>query len=89
VLLPEPLWPTRPIISPGAMFRSTPRRMPSGCRSGRPTRELDAPLHLGQVLGLAGSGTLETWSRMSKMRLAPAAAFWVTETMRLIESSRV
>ena len=39
--------------------------------------------------GLAGSGTLLLWSRMSKMRLAPAAAFCVTLTMRLIESSRV
>jgi hypothetical protein len=49
------------------------------------------PPHLGQPTGTgcAGSGTLETWSRMSKMRLAPAAAFCVTETMRLIESSRV
>ena len=38
--------------------------------------------------GCAGSGTFDTWSRMSKMRFAPAAAFCVTETMRLIESSR-
>ena len=52
--------------------------------------QLDAALHLRSIgTGCAGSGTLETWSRMSKMRLAPAAAFCVTETMRLMESSRV
>jgi hypothetical protein len=50
---------------------------------------LDAPCTWPASPGCAGSGTLETWSRMSKMRLAPAAAFCVTETMRLIESSRV
>ena len=38
--------------------------------------------------GRVGSGTLDTWSRMSKMRLAPAAAFCVIDTIRLIESSR-
>jgi hypothetical protein len=48
-----------------------------------------APCTLASFTGWAGSGTLLTWSRMSKMRLAPAAAFCVTETMRLIESSRV
>ncbi|CFP59501.1 Uncharacterised protein [Bordetella pertussis] len=47
------------------------------------------PFTRGRCTGLCGSGTLETWSRMSKMRLAPAAAFCVTDTMRLIESRRV
>ena len=43
----------------------------------------------GSATGRAASGTLETWSRMSKMRLAPAAAFCMKDTNRLIESSRV
>ena len=54
-------------------------------------RGLDLDIQPGEMIGLvghSGSGTLDTWSRMSKMRLAPAAAFCVTETMRLIESNR-
>ena len=47
-----------------------------------PAPALDAP-------DSAARARCDTWSRMSKMRLAPAAAFCVTETMRLIESSRV
>ena len=52
--------------------------------------QLDAaPSRWSRCTGSVGSGTLGTWSRISKMRLAPAAAFCVTETMRLIDSSRV
>ncbi len=52
--------------------------------------DVDLAPHLREVHRAAsGSGTLDTWSRMSKIRFAPAAAFCVTETMRLIESSRV
>jgi hypothetical protein len=43
---------------------------------------------LPSATGLTGSGTLDTWSRISKIRLVPAAAFCVCETMRLMASSR-
>ena len=47
------------------------------------------PSTLDIEIGFWGSGTLETWSKISKIRFAPEAAFCVLETMRLMESRRV
>ena len=88
MLLPEPLCPTSPIISPGSMTRSMPRMMARLPYRKPAPRNSMRPSTLPSATGLAGSGTLDTWSRISKIRLAPAAAFCVTDTMRLIESSR-
>ena len=89
MLLPDPLGPTSPIISPGSIVRSTFSIDLAIAVTEADAAQLDFAADSSRVHRHAGSGTLGTRSRISKMRCELAAARCVIENIRLIDSSRV
>jgi hypothetical protein len=88
VVLPEPVWPTSAMVSPGSAVNETSfKTQSSPLYANHTSRNSTRPRARAVFFGLSGVSTVTGWSSVRKMRCEATSAAW--KTLYLSEMSRM